>query len=91
MTAQMTAEQLRDRIKQLEEQVRRLQRERDHLKQTCPLVNPYAGGDCEQVEEIRRLNEEITKLRKEMREIARRLSRYEDVTGRYLLPVEPDD
>jgi len=69
-----------------EQEVKRLKARLVELEaelQRCPRHNPDAV--CDELDE---LSEEVKKLRREMSDIARRLSNYEDVTGRFILPED---
>jgi len=86
MTTPAEANRLRERIKELEGEVERLTDEIDRLRANCPLHNPETEAECDVVQEIDRLNQEVFKLRREMHDIAKRLAKHEDVTGRFFLP-----
>lgn len=68
-------------VKRLKERLAELEAELQRIKDECPRHNPDAV--CGELDE---LSEEVKKLRREMHDIARRLSNYEDVTGRFFIP-----
>jgi polyhydroxyalkanoate synthesis regulator phasin len=73
-------------VRRLKQRLLDIEAELARIKASCPKYTPDAT--CGELDE---LSDEVKKLRREMRDIARRLSHYEDVTGRFTMPELDDD